>query len=83
VAILVTMTVDARDRARMRRIAETLARGELEDELQEPLRSRVIGEVNAQRARAGRPPLREPWELRPESGLVRRARALGIRRIDR
>jgi hypothetical protein len=82
-AILVIMTVDARDRARMRRIAETLAQGETEEELEEPRRARVVAEVNAHRARAGRPPLREPWEHRPESGLVRRARALGIRRIDR
>jgi hypothetical protein len=67
----------------MQRIAETLAAGETDDEPVGAERVAVIARIDADRARAGRPPLREPWEQRPESGLVRRARALGIRRVDR
>ena len=74
------MAVSQRDKQRMRRLVEDLARSETTAPGSAAQRAARLGWINARRAEIGMPPLTDEA---PEEGLIRRARALGMARIDR
>jgi len=74
------MPVSERDQQRMRRLARDLAVTETDDRGTAEQRAARRKWVNARRAEVGQPPLDG---LPPEEGFYRRARALGMARIDR
>jgi hypothetical protein len=72
--------VTERDRAAMRRLADSLADSETDERGTAGQRARLLAIVNEGRRRSGRSPLDE---RAPEEGLHGRARALGMARVDR
>lgn len=78
------MTVSPDDRRRMAALARDLVALETDAEPDQAGLERAVRAADADRERAGRPPLdvSGPADL-PEEGFYRRARALGFRRIRR
>jgi hypothetical protein len=74
------MAVSESDRAKMRRLAATLADGETDDRGTPEQRRQLLVMINEDRARIGAPALDD---RAPEEGLYDRARSLGMARIDR
>ncbi len=64
----------------MRRLSADLADSETDDPGTPAQRASRLAWINARRAEIGMPPL---VDEAPEEGLLRRARALGMARIDR
>ena len=78
------MPVSADDRRRFEAQAASLRAVENDEEMSPEQTARVVASANADRARAGLPPLRDERDVElPEEGFYRRARALGFLRSSR
>jgi hypothetical protein len=77
------MAVSHEDRARMRRLAQSLTAIERDDPGTIEDRKSLLSLINQRRVADGRPPLVDEDEMRPEEGFYRRARSLGMARTDR
>ena len=78
--ILAVMRIDEVDRGRMRRLAADLEAGESNDPGTSAQRAGRLDWINRRRVTIGLPPL---TDAAPEEELHRRARALGMARVDR
>ena len=74
--------MDERERRRWQAQVRDLTAVERDDELSPSEMRRTIDEANEWRRAAGHPPLQEHPDP-PEAEFYARARALGLRRIDR
>ena len=78
------MPVSADGRGRFEAQAASLRAVENDEEMSPEQMARAVASANADRARAGLPPLRDERDVElPEEGFYRRARALGFLRRSR
>lgn len=77
------MALSNDDRAYMQRLAAALRNIEREDCGDPDDRLALLAIVNERRRADGRDELRDEDQVRPEEGIYRRARALGMARTDR
>ena len=78
------MPVNDEDRRRFAAQIRSLREIETNEEMSPEQAAPVIAAADADRARAGRPPLRDDTDVElPEEGFYRRARALGFIRRSR
>jgi hypothetical protein len=77
------MGVSKRDRAYMERLAASLRDIQRDDWGDRADRRALLAIVNERRRADGRDELADEDETRPEEGIYRRARALGMARTDR
>lgn len=75
------MPISPEDRRRFQSQVDSLREIESNEEMSPEQAARAIAAADADRAKAGRPPLRAERDIElPEEGFYRRARALGFLR---